>query len=185
MRRRFVRRMDRRVRRMLGGGIPPLLLRSNELLASGNFAEAADGLEQLARGAEGGGGRRAAQLYLAAGRARILADQTAAGMTLLLHGLGILASAGASMHLALASRRIVAELTHKGLRSEAEQIRASVAGLGAASLDGAEPGHAPAVREVLPTHCPGCGAPVHPDEVEWLDEVTAECGYCGTPMRPE
>jgi hypothetical protein len=24
-----------------------------------------------------------------------------------------------------------------------------------------------------------------PDEIEWLDEVTAECDYCGSPLRGE
>ncbi len=38
---------------------------------------------------------------------------------------------------------------------------------------------------VLPTHCPGCGAPIHPDDVDWIDNVTAECEYCGSPVRGE
>jgi hypothetical protein len=25
--------------------------------------------------------------------------------------------------------------------------------------------------------------PLAPDEVEWQDEVTAECAYCGSPIR--
>ena len=33
--------------------------------------------------------------------------------------------------------------------------------------------------------CPSCGAAVRPDEVEWLDYVTAECAYCGSPVRGE
>jgi hypothetical protein len=36
---------------------------------------------------------------------------------------------------------------------------------------------------VLPTHCPSCGAALRPDEIEWLDESTAECAYCGSPVR--
>ena len=37
----------------------------------------------------------------------------------------------------------------------------------------------------LPLKCPSCGASVHPGEVEWLDETTAECAYCGSPLRDE
>jgi hypothetical protein len=44
---------------------------------------------------------------------------------------------------------------------------------------------APLKRPLLPTHCPACGAAVRPDEVEWLDDVTAECAYCGSPVREE
>jgi hypothetical protein len=40
-------------------------------------------------------------------------------------------------------------------------------------------------KPILPTHCPSCGAAVKPDEVEWLDDITAECGYCGSPVREE
>jgi hypothetical protein len=42
---------------------------------------------------------------------------------------------------------------------------------------------APAKRPTLPMHCPACGAPLRPDEVDWLDNVTAECGFCGSPVR--
>ena len=44
---------------------------------------------------------------------------------------------------------------------------------------------APAKKAVLPAHCPSCGAAVRPDEVEWLDDITAECDYCGSPVRGE
>jgi ribosomal protein L32 len=35
----------------------------------------------------------------------------------------------------------------------------------------------------LPTKCPSCGAVIRPHEVKWLDNVTAECRYCGTPIK--
>jgi len=40
-------------------------------------------------------------------------------------------------------------------------------------------------RPALPTHCPACGAALKPNDVEWLDDVTAECEYCGSPVRGE
>jgi endogenous inhibitor of DNA gyrase (YacG/DUF329 family) len=43
----------------------------------------------------------------------------------------------------------------------------------------------PARKPILPTHCPACGGTVRPDEVEWLDEITAECAYCGSPVRED
>jgi len=35
----------------------------------------------------------------------------------------------------------------------------------------------------LPTKCPSCGTAIRPNEVKWLDDVTAECQYCGTPIK--
>jgi hypothetical protein len=185
MRRRFMQRMGRPLRGFRGTGIPPLLLKSNQLLASGKYAEAADGFEELARAAENRGGPRAPQFYLEAGRARVLAGDTPQGVQLLDRGLRLLAASGASLRLRRAGRRIVAELAARGLDQEAEHIRHSLAEVGAETSMSAPEQSRRAGRPTLPVHCPACGAPVHPDEVDWLDDVTAECEYCGTPIRPE
>jgi predicted RNA-binding Zn-ribbon protein involved in translation (DUF1610 family) len=36
---------------------------------------------------------------------------------------------------------------------------------------------------LLPSHCESCGGPIHSPEVEWLNAHTAECPYCGSPIR--
>ena len=84
-----------------GGGVnvPPALRRANELMAAGQYAEAAQIFEQFARGAEMRGGPRAPHFFLQAGRAHILAGQVPAGMTALMHGLALLAKAGDHQHL--------------------------------------------------------------------------------------
>lgn len=182
MRRRFARGGARPLRRMLMRGISPLLVRSNELLASGQYAAGADGLEELARAAEGRGGRRAANLYLEAGRARVMAGQNAEGVELLKRGLGLLAASPFRLRLGRTARRIINELQERGLKEEAEQIVVLVGGV-EPEPDSDTAGAAAPRRLPLPTHCPGCGAPVRPDEVDWLDDVTAECEYCGSPVR--
>ena len=60
-------------------------------------------------------------------------------------------------------------------------LRRRMAGMG-----GAEPA-APAepVHGTLPTSCPKCGAPVHGSEINWVDNNTAECDYCGALLRAE
>ena len=67
MRRAFRRGMRREIRRELRRGfapdIPPMLQRANELLAIGQYAEAAEAFEQMARGAQARGGPRAGLLY--------------------------------------------------------------------------------------------------------------------------
>ncbi|HET6846150.1 MAG TPA: hypothetical protein VFH29_04910 [Anaerolineales bacterium] len=185
MRRRMIRRAGRTMRGIGVGAIPPLLLRSNQLLLAGEYVGAAEGLEQLARAVEGRRSRRAAHLYLEAGRARILGGDVDAGVILLDRGLRLLAASGATIQLARASRRVVQELSARGLHDKADQIRRSLADVGVSASDIAAMPVPETSRPILPVHCPGCGAPVHPDELEWLDEVTAECEYCGTPMRPE
>jgi hypothetical protein len=32
----------------------------------------------------------------------------------------------------------------------------------------------------LPAKCPQCGGNVLPDEIEWVDEHSAICDYCGS-----
>jgi hypothetical protein len=36
----------------------------------------------------------------------------------------------------------------------------------------------------LPSNCPHCGAPLRSSDVHWVDALTMECGFCGTPIRP-
>jgi hypothetical protein len=182
MRRRFLRRTGRQLGRMMTASIPPLLIRSNQFLASGDFIQAADGLEQLARAAEGRGGRRAARLYLEAGRARIMAAQSSHGVELIKSGLSLLAEAGLTPRLALSGSRLIRELKDQGFSQEAEQITIFLRNL-APDFEAERPEPASIRRPPLPTHCPGCGAPIRPDDVEWLDESTAECAYCGSPVR--
>ena len=37
----------------------------------------------------------------------------------------------------------------------------------------------------IPTHCPGCGAPLNPGNLRWHDPSTGECLYCGNAIRVE
>ena len=174
----------RAFRRGMAPDIPPLLQRANELLASGDFNGAAAAFEQLAQAAEGRSGPRAPRFFLDAGRARILAGQTAAGMSHLKHGLELFAVRGELLHLHRAGKRIIAELNQRGLSAEAKEIEAVLTGRLPANFTPPAV-QTPARKPILPTHCPSCGGAVRPDEVEWLDEVTAECSYCGSPVRGE
>jgi hypothetical protein len=164
--------------------VPPLLRRANELMATGNYAAAAEAFEQLARGAQMRGIPRDARLFLQAGRCRILAGQTPAGMTDLKQGLSIIASRGNFQNLQNAGQRAMAELTQRGLSAEAAEIEALLKGSIPASF-AAGPAASPAKPRLLPTSCPGCGGPLRSDEVEWSDEATAECPFCGGAVRAE
>jgi hypothetical protein len=80
--------------------------------------------------------------------------------------------------------RVVGELNQRGLSKEAQQVSAYIKSL-LPDFDANRATSSPSKRPPLPTHCPGCGAPVRPDEVEWLDDATAECAFCGSPVRGE
>ncbi len=172
-------------RRAVMPAIPPALMRANELLASGNYPAAAEAYEQLARGAQTRGLPHDAQLFLQAGRCRILAGQIPAGMTDLKQGLAILAARGRWPRLLNAARRAAADLNARGLTAEAAEIEAWLKQTLPAGFAESPAVAAPARPRLLPTACPACGAPLHADEVEWSDEFTAECPYCGGAVRAE
>ncbi|MBN2385497.1 MAG: hypothetical protein JXB85_00650 [Anaerolineales bacterium] len=161
----------------------PLLRRANDLMAAGNYAEAAQAFEQLANGALSRGIPRAPQLFLQAGRCRVLAGQAPVGMAHLEQGLRLFAGQGRLPELHRAGARVVAELNQRGLAEEAARIEALLKGVLPAEFIPTGPG--PAKKAVLPTSCPGCGGPIRSDEVEWIDTTTAECPFCGSAVRVE
>ncbi len=174
----FRRRRPRRPMRPLRGGMRP----GHQMMEAGNYQGAAEQFKAIARTAESRGGPRATQFYLQSGRARILAGHNEAGLDHLKHGLSLLAQRADWPHLHRAGTRTVAELNQRGLSAEADEISEFLN----ANLpdDFAAPQSTiPARKPVLPTHCPSCGGALRPDEVDWLDGITAECAYCGSPVR--
>jgi hypothetical protein len=167
--------------------IPPLLRNANQMLSAGNYAGAASAYEQLARAAEARGGRRAPLLYIQAGRCLVMAGQSATGVELLERGLGLFAIRGQHARASNVGQRVVHELNARNLKREAQQVtdymKELVPGFGEGSAS--SEASSSSQRCPLPTHCPGCGAPLRPDEVEWADDNTAVCAYCGSPAHGE
>ncbi|HET9914948.1 MAG TPA: hypothetical protein VFQ13_23870 [Anaerolineales bacterium] len=175
-----MRRIFRRhIRKTLAQEVPPVLQEANFAFDKGEYGRAGELFERIAETAAARGGPRAPLFYLQAGRARILAGQTALGMPSLKRGLELFAQRGQLPRLQQAGTRVISELNERGLKKEAAEIEAWLK-----TVSPVVPSFEPSPqRPVLPTHCPACGAAVRPDEVEWLDEVTAECAYCGSPVR--
>ncbi len=174
------------IRQAMRPDVPPMLQRAHELMASGNYPAAAEAFEQLARGGEARQHPKTAQMYLQAGRARILAGQKDAGFAHLKRGLGLMAAY--PVQLQRAGERVVNELNERGMSAEAQEIAQWLKTSMPAAPAGARMGaavSAPAKKPILPTHCSGCGGPVRADDVDWIDEVTAECNWCGSPLRAE
>jgi hypothetical protein len=180
-----MRRMFRRqMRREFGSNIPPILLEANLAFDKGEFGLAAELFEQIAKAADGRGGPRAPLFHLQAGRARIYAGQTTLGMPSLKRGLELLAQRKQFARLQQSGQRVFAELQKRGLTKEAAEIETFL-NPSLSAPPAIEGQSIPAERPILPTHCPQCGAALQPDEFEWLDESTAECAYCGSPVRGE
>jgi hypothetical protein len=180
-----MRRMFRRqIRKTLAQNIPPILQEANFAFDKGEYGRAAELFEQIAQTADARGGPRASLFHLQAGRARILAGQTSLGMPSLKRGLELLAQRRQLPKLHQAGTRLIRELNERGLKAEASEIETWLKTILPSTPSAASP-KSPPKRPILPTHCPSCGAAVRPDEVEWLDEITAECAYCGSPFREQ
>lgn len=176
-----MRRMFRRqIRKSLAQEVPPILQEAHFTFDKGEYGRAAELYERIARVADGRDGPRASIFHLQAGRARVLAGHASLGIPSLKRGLEVLADRKQFPRLQLAGKRVINELMEHGLKTEADEIDSWLRSV----LPEMPPMESkPVKRPVLPTHCPSCGAPLRPDEVEWLDDITAECGYCGSPVR--
>ncbi len=181
----FRRAFGRPFRRANAGDVPPALRRANQLMAEGQYEAAAKIFENFARAAKTRNGPRAPWFFFQAGAARLRAGQFQPGMAHVRQGLALLAGRGQYQRLANVGTRFVNELKAAGHVAEAEAFHVYVKSLlPEGFITRTEPVMQRA-KKVLPTHCPGCGAPLRSDEVEWADEVTAECPYCGSAVRAE
>lgn len=175
-----MRRVFRRhIRKSLAQDVPPILQEANFAFSKGEYGRAAELFEQIARAADGRGAPRAPLFHLQAGRARVLAGQAALGFPSLKRGLELLAQRGQLPRLRRFGTMTVNELNERGFRNEADEIAVWLESV----LPNAPSAENANARPALPTHCSSCGAPLRPDEIEWLDQVTAECGYCGSLIR--
>jgi hypothetical protein len=165
--------------------IPPVLRRANELMSIGNYPAAAQAFEEMARGAVARNGPRAPWLLIQAGRMRLLAGEAQVGMMHLKQGLGLFAARGQWQQFHNSGQRILAELKAKGLDEQADQIAAILKTSLPAGFVPETGVEVEKTKPVLPTNCPGCGGPLHSSEVEWSDEITAMCPFCGSAVRAE
>ena len=162
------------------------LNRAHQMLAAGDWEGAASIFSELAELAESQGmPGRAAQLHLQAGRARLeLGD----GPTALHHarqGLGLFLANENYRRAAQVLPRIFQAFRARGFSAEANSLEAEAKVRFDQAGQPFEPAASapPSRRGSLPARCPQCGGDLRPDEVEWLDEISAECEYCGSVVK--
>jgi hypothetical protein len=167
--------------------IPPMLLQAHRLYSWRQYLPAADLYERLAEGALTREPSRAPLLFLQTGWARIAGGQVETGIEQIRRGLELLNTQQRFRNLHRVSWRVIQGLENNGLEQQADQIRAWLIDL-KHSEEIPEWGTTPqtAIAKVrLPLSCPSCGGVVDPSEVDWVDELTAQCGFCGTMLHGE
>ena len=175
-----MRRVFRRqIKKSLSPEVPPILQEANFAFSKGEYGRAAELFEKIAQVADARGGPRAPLFLLQAGRSRVLAGQATLGLPFIRRGLELLAEKRLFRRLYHAGEQVLIDLRKKGLENEAGEIEKYLK----SALPDTPTVDARVGRPTLPIHCPSCGAPLRPDEVDWLDDSTAECGYCGSPVR--
>ncbi|HMZ08705.1 MAG TPA: hypothetical protein PK078_13905 [Anaerolineales bacterium] len=179
--------MFRRARRLFRGGpppVPPLLRQAHRMMEAGDFNNAAIAFHDLAKKAEDFAPERSPALYAEAGRASLLGGDPKKAVAHFRSALTLLGSQQRFHRMERLGQRIIHELREHGRNAEADEI-AQVLKNNVPQTKDNEPTAISTPKPILPTHCPSCGAAVRPDEVDWLDEMTAECDYCGSPVRAE
>jgi len=155
---------------------------AHQQLSAGDYAGAALAFESLARHAEEIGGPRAPLFLLQAGKAQIASGNIGAGMQHLRRGLTMLTERHQFTQLYHAERRAVDELQQRGLTNEANELETFLQGSLPAMAD-LPTQHITTTRPILPTHCPACGGPLRPNEIEWFSPNSAECPFCASPVQ--
>jgi hypothetical protein len=119
---------------------------------------------------------RGALLLVEAGLAWILAGDAARGVPLAEKGLAWMSEGEAGTRLGMLRDRVAESLREAGHNAEADRIQRAYAA-------GAPSEPAPPGKRNLPAQCPQCGGTVRSDEVEWIDDTSAVCDYCGSVLK--
>ena len=183
----FRRRIPRNRRRPGSRGPHPRLQEANDLLASGDFAGAARLFDEMAQAAMSRKGPAAPHLLIQAGRAMILAGQVPEGIMKIKQALDVFAQRMEWARFVRTRKRATKQLRESGFEQEAEEIENYQSGQVPNNfldqINGQPVKPVSKAVSLLPVSCPGCGGPIRSDRVEWVDEVTAECPYCGRMLR--
>ncbi len=168
------------------------LVRANRLLESGKHVQAAEIFARLSGTAEHHGALvRASNLAARSAHAFMLGADIARAQVQARRAIKISILAGDLPCAVRLAQRTLAELEANGYSAEAETLRAEfdqrLSQLGLSLADGpprVETGSGRRQRD-LPAQCPACLGPVRSDEVEWIDDTSVQCAYCGSIIKAQ
>ena len=160
------------------------LNQAHRLMAAGEYRQAAELFSQLSRGAKSlGRPQQAANLQAQAGLAWAEAGQPGEAVqqgSMALRGfLGLKMMPRYHGYLNL----LTATLRRMGYMDAAGQIQGEFAIQEPLQPEAPQVQNHTPDRPRLPAACTQCGAPVRSDEVDWIDEYSAECAFCGAVLQ--
>ncbi len=180
----MLRRMERFAAAMPGPFLQNLT-RANQLMAAGQYQPAGQLYAQLAEDAQSSGHpRKAANLHAQAAHAAALQHSSLALLAQGRTALHAFQQLGMQPRFAGFLASLTTLLRAQGMSAEADTLQHEFGGAQPAPAQPAVQAPAPQ-RLRLPPACSQCGAPVRRDEVEWIDEQSAECGYCGAVIQAD
>jgi hypothetical protein len=165
-----------------------ILGEANQAFETGNYQEAAERYTRLAERAVIRGKSRAGNWMIKAGQANVLAGAKEKGMQQIIKGMDMLQNEGRQKDLRRYAWRTIDLFNTNGLQAEARKVSDWIQGIspdaGFSSGEAASMGGQVNNHRKLPSKCPSCGAPVHPEIVDWVENGQAACAYCGI-LLPE
>jgi hypothetical protein len=160
------------------------LIKANQLVSSGQSGQAAPLYAKLANEMETNSHpRRAANLHAQAAHAYADSQNEQAALDQARQALTIFIQSKMINRIPVFYTNITRKFISKGMKSASETL-AREFGLMVGPLIPHSPSTQPHPGQ-LPTNCTKCGAPIHKDEANWVDEQTIECDFCGSLIRSE
>ena len=158
------------------------LAAANQLMENGKPGEAAPLLAGIAANLERPRPRRAANIHARAAHAYADAGQEQPALAQARSALRMFIQYNMAERTPVFYTNIRRKFTHKNMPAAAASLQTEfhIQDLPPQAPD---PAGAPAQarqRGHLPGNCPKCGAPLRPGEVDWVDDRSAECSYCGS-----
>ena len=162
-----------------------ILAKANRLMLDSQPAEAGPLFAQLANTMQASHHpRRAANLYARAAHAYADGHNEPAALGHARTALSLFIQFKMAQRTPVFFANITQKMNNKGMKPAADALQREFGAQIASRPSQPQPGRARR-RGLLPTSCPKCGGPVHGEEIDWVDENTAACEYCGTLIRTE
>lgn len=158
-------------------------LKANQLLSAGKPNEAAPLFARLAKDMEDSHHpRRAANLHAQAAHAFTDSQNEPSALIQARKALSLFIQYQMVERTPRFYANITRKMSHRGMINAAETLQKEYGGL-VGPLPTAIPPAPLEHRGTLPPACTQCGAPLRSDEIDWVDDQTVECGYCGALIK--
>ena len=182
------RGMGRQGFRPLGPQAKGQLMQANQLLTGGQALEAAAIFAGVALFAhQNGMPARSANLTARAALAYLEANDLEHAKEFALKAVTQSLGSNNVQQAVRIAQQVLSQMKARNMTQDAEAMKAQFNALlspyGVTLADGATA--AAPVHGKLPAQCPSCLGPVRPDAIEWIDDQTAECAFCGSIIKAE